>query len=59
MDLKEFTGKIRCKKCDHRFFKGLKRPLKQCPYCGDPKDNNAASSSDIAKAKERDDELIL
>ena len=59
MNLSEFTGKIRCKNCGHRFFKGLKEPLRACPSCGDPKNESAASSSDIQKAKERDEELTI
>jgi len=59
MSLLEYTGKIRCKNCGHRFFKGLKEPLTKCPSCGDPKSDTAASFSDIQRAKERDDELIV
>ena len=59
MTLSEFTGKIRCKKCGNRFFKGLKEPLRECPSCGDPKSEASASSSDIVKAKERDEELMI
>lgn len=59
MNLSEFTGKIRCKKCGHRFFKGLKEPLRACPSCGDPKSDSSASSSDVARAKERDEELSI
>jgi len=57
--LDNFTGKIRCKKCGHRFFKGLKEPRVTCPSCGDIKDGSAASSSDISIAKERDMELEI
>ena len=59
MSLLEFTGKIRCKNCGHRFFKGSKEPLTACPPCGDPKSDATASSSDIQRAKERDDELTV
>ena len=57
--LDDFTGKVRCKKCGHRFFKGLKQPLKECPSCGDRKDGADPSSSDISRAKERDEELEI
>ena len=59
LGLNDFTGKIRCKKCGHRFFKGLKEPLTKCPSCGDPKSDSGVSSSDISKAKERDEELTI
>ena len=57
--LADFQGKIRCKKCGHRFFKGLKEPRIECPACGDPKDDSSVSSSDISRAKDRGDELEL
>jgi len=55
----DFTGKIKCRKCGHRFFKGLKESRTVCPSCGDVKDGTSASSSDISKANERDEELTL
>ena len=54
-----FTGKMKCRKCGHRFFKGLKEPRTVCPSCGDVKDGSSASSSDISRAMERGDELEL
>jgi uncharacterized Zn finger protein (UPF0148 family) len=57
--LDDFTGNIRCRKCGHRFFKGLKGSRTVCPQCGDVKDGSSASSSDISRAKERGDELEL
>jgi uncharacterized Zn finger protein (UPF0148 family) len=47
--LEDFTGKIRCKKCGRRFFKGLKEPRIVCPECGDVKDESNASSRDTLK----------
>jgi len=31
LSFSEFTGKVRCKKCGHRFFKGLKESRIVCP----------------------------
>lgn len=57
--LNDFHGKIVCKKCGHRFFKGLRDKPVKCPRCGDPKSDSSASSSEVAKAVERNEELTL
>ena len=59
LGLKDFEGNIRCKKCGARFFKGLKEPRAVCPNCGDVKSDSDVSSSDVSKAKERDEELTV
>ncbi len=57
--LDDFQGNIICSKCGTRFFKGLKEKPVKCPHCGDPKSDSSASSSEAAKAMERNEELTL
>ena len=32
--LSEFVGDVKCDKCGHKFFKGIKGQIISCPKCG-------------------------